>query len=162
MVRILRQWRAPAAIVFTVVALDQAVKTSVSQPARNPGFLTGWAPLSAIAVIALSILVLIAFLAIVGRWAVQIGISPCIPALIVAGIFAHTLDRVRFGAVHDFLAIGWLIVDIADFAVAAGLMTLVVAFARRMLVLRRQSRTIVLEFPAFRAVVVDREVRPAA
>jgi hypothetical protein len=160
--QIVRHWRAPAATVFAVVALDQTVKISVRQPARNAGFLTGWSPVSVIAVIVLSILVLGGFLAIVGRWAVQIGISPCIPALIAGGMCAHTLDRIRLGAVRDFLSIGWLIVDIADFAVAAGLLALVIAFARRVLVLRRESRTIVLELPAFRAVVVDREVRRAA
>jgi hypothetical protein len=160
--QILRHWRAPALTVLAVVLLDQAVKISVKQPARNPGFLTGWSPVSVMAVMVFSVLVLAGFLAVVGRWAVQIGISPCIPALIAAGMFAHTLDRLRFGAVRDFLAIGRVIVDIADFAVAAGLVALVVAFAHRMLVLRRQCRTIVLERPAFRAVVVDREVGRAA
>jgi lipoprotein signal peptidase len=144
------------------VALDQALKVGVARPDRNVGFVTGWSPVSAIAVTLLSVVVLTGFLAIVGRWAVQIGISPCIPALIAAGMFAHTIDRVRFGAVRDFLSVGWLIVDVADFAVAAGLVALAIAFATRMLTLRRQSRTIVLEFPAFRAVVVDREVARAA
>jgi hypothetical protein len=162
MVRILRQWWAPATTLLAVVALDQAAKISVRQPARNAGFLTGWSPVSVVAVVVVSILVLSGFLAVVGRWAVQIGISPTIPALIAAGMFAHTLDRIRFGGVRDFLTIGWLIVDIADFAVAAGLVALVVAFAHRILVLHRQSRTIVLELPAFRAVVVDRQVARAA
>jgi hypothetical protein len=147
---------------LALVALDQALKMGVARPDRNVGLLTGWSPLSAIAVISLSVLVLAAFLAIVGRWAVQIGVSPCIPALVAAGMFAHTLDRVRFGAVRDYLSVGWLIVDVADFAVAAGLVALVAAFAHRMLILRRQSRTIVLELPAFRAVVVDREIARAA
>jgi hypothetical protein len=160
--RLLRHWRAPGTTVFVVVALDQALKMGVARPDRNVGFLTGWSPVSAIAVIGLSVLVLVGFLAIVGRWAVQIGISPCIPAIVAAGMFAHTLDRLRFGGVRDFVSIGWLIVDLADFAVAAGLVALMAAFVRRMLILRRQSRTIVLEFPAFRAVVVDREVRRAA
>jgi hypothetical protein len=162
MPQIVRHWRAPALTVLAVVVLDQTIKISVRQPARNPGFLTGWSPVSVIAVTAVSMLVLAGFLVIVGRWAVQIGISPCIPALIAAGMFAHTLDRVRFGAVRDFLSIGSLIVDIADFAIAAGLVALVAAFAHRMLTLRRESRTIVLKLPAFRAVVVDREVPRAA
>ena len=29
-------------------------------------------------------------------------------------MFAHTLDRVRFGAVRDFLTTSWLIIDVAD------------------------------------------------
>jgi hypothetical protein len=160
--RILRQWWAPATTILAVVAVDQAVKISVRQPLRNSGFLTGWSPISVIAVIGLTVFVLAGFLAVVGRWAIQIGISPCIPALTAAGMFSHTLDRIRFGAVRDFLSVGWLIIDVADLAVAAGMVALVVAFAHRMLTLRRQSRTIVLELPAFRAVVVDRDVARAA
>jgi lipoprotein signal peptidase len=167
--RLFRQWWTPTATVISVVALDQAVKAAVSNvrssaidPARNPGFATGWSPVPAIAVILVSVLVLAGFLAVVGRWAVQIGISPVIPALIAAGMFAHTLDRARFGAVRDFLSVGWLIIDVADLAVVAGLLALIVAFARRMLTLRTESRTIVLQLPAFRAVVVDREIARAA
>src|SRR6516164_6289494 len=106
--RILRQWWAPATTILAVVAVDQAVKISVRQPLRNSGFLTGWSPISVIAVIGLTVFVLAGFLAVVGRWAIQIGISPCIPALTAAGMFSHTLDRIRFGAVRDFLSVGWL------------------------------------------------------
>jgi hypothetical protein len=147
--------------VAGVVGVDQISKMLVN-PARNPGFITGWTPLSVAVVIVVSALVLAAFLAVVGRWAVQIGISPVIPALIGAGMLAHSIDRLRFGAVRDFLATGVLIVDIGDLAVVAGLVALTVAFGLRVHQLRSASRTITLELPTLRAVIVDRELPRAA
>jgi hypothetical protein len=144
-----------------VVLADQTTKTAV-HPDRNPGFVTGWSPLSVALVIVASIVVLVAFIAVVGRWAVQIGIAPLYPALIAAGMLAHTIDRFRFGAVRDFLATGFLIVDIGDLAVIAGLIGLVVAFGMRVWQLRSTSRTITLELPTLRAVIVERDLPRAA
>jgi hypothetical protein len=64
--------------------------------------------------------------------------------------------------VRDFLATGWLIVDVADLAVLAGLGALLVAFAVRLTYLRKSSRTIELQLPRLRAVVVEQRRRRAA
>jgi hypothetical protein len=154
-------WLGAALMGAAVVLADQATKTAV-HPDRNPGFVTGWSPLSVALVIVASIVVLVAFIAVVGRWAVQIGIAPLYPALIGAGMLAHTIDRFRFGAVRDFLATGILIVDIGDLAVIAGLVGLVVAFGVRVWQLRSTSRTITLELPTLRAVIVERDLPRAA
>ena len=122
---------------------------------RNPGMVTGWSPISVSVLIVMSVAVLLGFLGIIGRWAVQLDISPMIPALVAGGLVAHTIDRIRFGAVRDFLATGWLIIDVGDLAIVTGLVALMVAFAWRVNDLRKSSQRIELELPTLRAVVVD-------
>ena len=156
------RWGGAAATVIAVVVLDQCAKAAATHvrsaeviPARNPGMITGWSPVSVSVLIVLSVAVLLGFIGIVGRWAVQIDISPIIPALVTGGLMAHTIDRIRFGAVRDFLATGWLIIDVGDLAVVTGLLALVVAFAWRVNDIRKSSQRIELELPTLRAVVVD-------
>ncbi|HEX5097249.1 MAG TPA: signal peptidase II, partial [Acidimicrobiia bacterium] len=110
---------------------DQIAKATVAHAdtgnftvAHNPGFVTGWSPVSAAAVICITLLVLATFLASIGRWAVQIGVPAIIPAVIAGGMAAHLLDRIRYGAVRDFLPTGSLIIDVADLAVASGIVLL--------------------------------------
>jgi lipoprotein signal peptidase len=157
------------ATVFAVIAVDQYAKglaphlrSAVVVPVRNPGMITGWSPVSVSGLIVVSVLVLLGFVGIVGRWAVQLDISPVIPALVCGGLVAHTIDRIRFGAVRDFLATRWLIVDVGDLAIIAGLVALTAAFAWRVLLMHKSAQTIRLQLPSLRAVVVDHGVRKAA
>jgi lipoprotein signal peptidase len=163
------RWTVALLVGAYVVVLDQIAKATVVGmrsariiPVRNPGLITGWSPVSASVVIVLTLLVLIGFMGVVGRWAVQIGIPPMIPTLVGAGIAAHAIDRIRFGSVRDFLSTGWLIIDVGDVAVILGLVTLGVAFAIRMRQLRRASQSITFELPTLRAVVVDSDLAQAA
>src|SRR3954447_1117037 len=162
------RWTVALLVGAYVIVVDQIAKAAVAGmhsaaiiPARNPGFITGWSPVSASVVIALTMVVLLGFIAVVGRWAVQIGIPPLIPTLVGAGMAAHAIDRIRFGSVRDFLSTGWLIIDVGDVAVVIGLIALGVAFAIRMGQLRRASQTITFERP-LRAVVVDVDLARAA
>jgi lipoprotein signal peptidase len=155
--------------VFAVVFADQFAKGASTHfraaavvPVRNPGMITGWSPVSVSALIAVSVVVLVIFVGIVGRWAVQLDISPLIPALVCGGLVAHTIDRIRFGAVRDFIATGWLIIDVGDLAVIAGLVALAAAFVLRVVQLRRSAQTVQVQLPRLRAVIVAREVRNAA
>jgi signal peptidase II len=43
-----------------------------------------------------------------------------VPALLVGGAASNLVDRLAFGAVHDFLATPWVVFNLADLAVAAG------------------------------------------
>ena len=79
------------------------------------------------------------FLAVIGRLAGRVGISPALPALIAGGMLGNTLDRIHFGSVRDFLVIPGGIINLADLAVAAGVISLIVALAIQVL-LRGQSR----------------------
>ena len=124
------------AVTATVVAIDQLAKTAAPHlhlglvlPARNPAYAFGTVGGSALALIAGSVVVLGAFLAVIGRLAAQIGVSPCLPALIAGGMVGNTLDRIRFGSVRDFLVVPGAIVNLADLAVAAGMIALVVMLA---------------------------------
>jgi lipoprotein signal peptidase len=49
----------------------------------------------------------------------------------VRGGRQRTSNRIRLGSVRDFLATPWAIVNLADLAVAAGLIGLVIALAAR-------------------------------
>src|SRR5947207_2737374 len=104
-------------VAVAVVAADQIAKMQAIAPARNAGVVTGATPISGATLLAVTLLVLVAFLAVLGRWAVQIGVPAAIPALTAGGMMAHTLDRIRYGGVRDFLATPWLIIDVADLAV---------------------------------------------
>jgi lipoprotein signal peptidase len=148
-----------------VIVADQLAKATIAHadtgalaPVHNPGFVTGWSPVSMSTIIILTVGVIVAFLAIVGRWAVQIGISPIIPALIGGGMTAHLIDRVRFGGVRDFLPTGVLIINVADLAVMLGLVLLTTSYAWRVVTLHRAGKVITLELPSLRACVADRSI----
>jgi lipoprotein signal peptidase len=76
------------------------------------------------------------FLSLVAAPAVALGVSPLAPALIVGGMFGNALDRIRFGAARDFIVTPWAIVNVADLAVAAGMVAFVVTVAWRLYRLR--------------------------
>ena len=50
-------------------------------------------------------------------------------AFVAGGMIGNTLDRIRLGSVRDFLVTPWAIVNIADIAVAAGIIGVVVTLA---------------------------------
>jgi len=163
------RWTGAVSTVAAVIVADQFAKAASPHlrsaavvPVRNPGMITGWDPISVAGLVVVSVVVLLAFIGIVGRWAVQLDISPIIPALVCGGVVAHTIDRLRFGAVRDFIATGWLIIDVGDLAVVTGLVALTVAFMWRVMQLRGSAQTIQLQRPTLRAVIVEHGVRNAA
>jgi len=97
--------------------------------------------------IAGTIVVLAAFLALVVPWALAVGVSPIGPALIVGGMLGNAVDRVRFGAARDFLVTPWAIVNVADLAVATGIVAFVLAAAWRLSRMRLE--------PTLRPIRVD-------
>jgi lipoprotein signal peptidase len=127
-----------AAVASSVVAIDQLAKAAAPHlhsallaPAQNADYAFGAVGGSALALIAGSVVVLAVFLAVIGRLAGRVGISPALPALIAGGMLGNTLDRIHFGAVRDFLVIPGGIINLADLAVAAGVISLTVALAVR-------------------------------
>jgi lipoprotein signal peptidase len=118
----------------TVFAIDQLAKvaaphlhTAFVLPARNPEYAFGAAGGSALTLIVGSVVVLAVFLAVIGRLAARVGVSPCLPAIIAGGMLGNTVDRIRLGSVRDFLVVPGGIVNLADLAVAAGVLALVVS-----------------------------------
>ena len=121
-----------AAVASTVVAIDQLAKavapylhSTVLARAQNPDYAFGAVGGSALALIGGSLVVLTVFLAVIGRLAGRVGISPALPALIAGGMLGNTLDRIHFGAVRDFLVVPGAIINLADLAVAAGVISLI-------------------------------------
>jgi lipoprotein signal peptidase len=126
------------AVAGTVVTIDQLAKAAAPHlqsalvaPARNPEYAFGAAGGSALALIVGSVVVLVVFLAVIGRLASRVGVSPALPALIAGGMLGNTLDRIHYGAVRDFLVVPGGIINLADLAVAAGVIALTVTLASR-------------------------------
>ena len=82
----------------SVVAIDQLAKTVAPHahsgfiaPAQNPDYAFGSVGGSALVLIVGSVVMLGVFLAVIGRLAGRVGISPALPALIAGGMLAGWL-----------------------------------------------------------------------
>src|SRR4051795_5240233 len=89
-------------VAWVVVVVDQATKAvafrapaGANLPPRNPGFILGVGATSTPVLVLLSATVLLVFCAVIARWTVDIGVSPALPAVIVGGMVANAIDRVR-------------------------------------------------------------------
>jgi lipoprotein signal peptidase len=123
--------RMPAVVllVASVLVADQVTKAAAAARgvvAANPSYALGLFGGPAAILIAVALLVLVAFLALVTYTARTLGVSPIITALITGGMLSNVLDRIRFGAARDFVTTPWVIVNLADIAVAVGLVGFVV------------------------------------
>jgi signal peptidase II len=146
-----------ALLAGAVVVVDQAAKALAARAeptAHNRALAFGIATGPAAVLAAFSILMLGVFVVLIGRWTVQVGISPAFPALIAGGGIGNAIDRVRLGAVRDFIGTPWVVVNVADLAVVVGVLALVVALMLRVRSLRIASCRIALEIPKLRATIV--------
>jgi len=155
------RWPTVLGIVVGIVVVDQLSKSwtgHVGNPTfgqvRNTGLLMGVLAAPAPVLILWMLFVMCVFIAVIGRWAVQLGISPVAPALICGGFIAHMTDRARFGAVRDFLQLGKYVIDIADIAVVIGIVALVIAAVTRVSELRAARSHIAFDARTFSAAVV--------
>ena len=124
----------PATAAIGVVVIDQITKAAAAHRvpvAHNPDLAFGVAGGSVPTLVGITVLVLAVFIAVVGRWAIRLGISPMLPALIVGGMLANAVDRLRFGAVRDFLATPFATFNVADVVIASGIVALATALATR-------------------------------
>jgi signal peptidase II len=133
-------------VAALVVAIDQASKVAASNggtaqvlPLRNPSYAFGVVGGSAPMLILGAAVVLGAFLVVADYLSTHFGISVLMPALVAGGTVGNTLDRIRLGSVRDFLVTPWAIVNLADFAVAVGLLGIVIAIATQVPKLRTQQ-----------------------
>src|SRR5262249_49945617 len=107
-----------------------------------------------IILISLSAVVLVGFLTLVGRSLVRIGVPTFVPALIAGGMIGNALDRARLGAVRDFIHSPWLIFNVADVAVALGIVLTVVAVVVRAHQVKAQDQAIRFDLRRVRAEIV--------
>ena len=129
-------------VVGAIVLDDQLTKAAAARAglvAHNPSYALGVVGGPVPVLVAGTVVVMVAFLALVARWAVPIGVSPIAPALIVGGMLGNAADRMRLGAARDFLVTPWAIVNIADLAIAVGLVAFVATVIWRLYRLRLES-----------------------
>ena len=128
-----------------VLLIDQVTKAAAAHgrsgivfPARNPSYAFGVIGGPAPMLILGALVVLGLFLVVAGELVIRLGVSIYLPALIAGGMAGNVLDRIRFGATRDFLVVPWAIVNVADFAIAIGVIGILIAFAVRVPRLREE------------------------
>jgi lipoprotein signal peptidase len=108
-----------------VLVADQATKglsAVVTTRYRNPDFALGLGTAPRLVMIALiaALIVVVAQRLVV---AAERGRVPALAAgLVIGGAVGNLIDRVLFGAVHDFVAIGPIVANLADVAVLVGVL----------------------------------------
>jgi len=129
------RWISMSVPVVTAVVIDDQLTKAVAAHsglvAHNPAYALGVVGGPAPLLVGGTAVVMIAFLLLIARPAVAFGVSPLIPALVAGGMLGNALDRIRYGAARDFLVTPWAVINLADVAVAAGIVALVVALAWR-------------------------------
>jgi signal peptidase II len=132
--RMARTWSTRLVVVAgAVIADDQFTKMIAARRglvANNPAYALGVFGGPPLLLSAGTVAIMVAFLAFVVPRAIAFRVSPVACGLIVGGMLGNTLDRIRFGVARDFLATPWAIVNLADIAVAAGIVLLFVGSAR--------------------------------
>lgn len=109
---------------ITVAAVDQLSKDLAAQPLRNSGYAFETVTGSRIALLAGTFLVMGAFAVLALRFAAPLAIPPVLIAVTLAGAASNALDRIVLGSVRDFVEIGNLVVNVADFAVFIGVVAI--------------------------------------
>jgi signal peptidase II len=130
--------RQAAGLCLAVVGLDQATKLAATLAAagqtsgllvsvHNPRFSLGLAgaPLPVMA-----LLMAVGILA-AGGYSLQAAhrgrLPAWVPGLLVGGASSNLLDRLLLGAVRDFVATPWAVINLADLAVLAAVIASILA-----------------------------------
>src|SRR5205823_11432088 len=122
-------------VAAIVLLIDQLTKLMAVHDTgfipRNPSYAFGIVGGSATVLIVGAVGVLGVFLVVARALATRFGVSVLLPALVAGGTLGNTLDRLRLGAVRDFMVTPLAIINVADLAVAAGVIGLAIALAMR-------------------------------
>ena len=133
-------------VAASVLLIDQVTKLVAVHDTgnvwRNPSYAFGILGGSATVLIAGAVGVLGAFLVVARALATRFGVSVLLPALVAGGTLGNTLDRLRLGSVRDFVVTPWAIINVADLAVAVGVIGVALALAVRVPRLRLQPATV--------------------
>jgi signal peptidase II len=99
---------------------------------RNPDYAFGLVGGSATALIIGTFCILGLFVVVAYQLVARFEISPILPALVLGGTLGNVIDRMRLGAVRDFVATPWAIINVADVAVAIGVLGLAFTMMTRL------------------------------
>jgi signal peptidase II len=123
-------------VAASVLVIDQASKDVAVNGAplvpRNPDYAFGLVGGSATALIIGTFFVLGLFVVVAYQLVARLEISPIMPALVLGGTLGNVIDRMRLGAVRDFVATPWAIINVADVAVAIGVLGLAFTMMTRL------------------------------
>ena len=119
---------------FAVLVVDQGTKAAARHLgpdaiAHNDEYALQLIGGARLWLIAGTIVVMAAFVAVVSWLGRHLRVPPLFPALVVGGMVGNVVDRVRLGAVRDFLVTPWAICNVADVAIAVGIVVFAVACA---------------------------------
>jgi signal peptidase II len=139
-------WLLGIATVVWAIVVDQGTKLWAMNSngqgvdvAHNPRYALGVLGGSVPAMVVGTIAVLGVFALVVVPLAYRVGLPPWIPGLVLGGALSNMIDRVRFGAVRDFITTGFAIINVADLFVLAGVLILPALLAMRAVRLYRAT-----------------------
>ncbi len=123
----------PFAIALGVVMLDATTKvlaaalasrglaTAVVVPTQNADFSLGLASAPFPIMLTLAGLGILSFGGYMAFQAIRGNVPGWVPGMVIGGAVANLLDRLIFGAVHDWLYLPKVAVNLADLAVIGGM-----------------------------------------
>jgi signal peptidase II len=125
-----------AVAIGVVVAIDLVTKLAAAAlaeghtggpvvPVRNPEFSLGVAGASRFVMLAISAAGILVAAALVIRPALDGRLPAWVPIGLLGGAAANLIDRSAFGSVHDFIVTPWIVFNLADVAVVAGIVGLI-------------------------------------
>jgi len=125
-------YRQLLAVAIVVIVVDHATKFAASLasgdrhgpvvPVHNPSFSLGLVGASFGVEVALMLAGICAAVVFAVAQIRQGRLSGWAAGLVVGGAVANLADRALTGTVHDFLATPWIVFNVADLAVVAGLL----------------------------------------
>ena len=130
-------------VAASVLLIDQVTKViavhgGTGHAWRNPDYAFGIMGGSAAMLILGALGALGAFIVVAHVLFTRLGVSVLLPALVAGGAIGNTLDRIRLGSVRDFLIVPGAIINVADVAVAAGIIGLSITLVMRFGQMRTQ------------------------
>lgn len=111
----------------SVAGADQLSKDLTAQPLRNSGYAFEIVTGGRGALVVGAFVVLGGFAALTLRFASRLAISPVLVAMTLAGSASNLLDRIVLGSVRDFISLGAIVFNVADVAVAIGVVGIAAA-----------------------------------
>jgi Lipoprotein signal peptidase len=140
-------WLVGLATIVWAIVVDQGTKLwavaggpDTAAVAHNPRYAFGVVGGSVPVLILGTVAVLAVFMVVIVPLAFRARLPAWIPGLVLGGALSNMIDRARFGAVRDFIATRWAIVNVADLFVASGVLILPALFAIRFAHHYRQLR----------------------
>ncbi len=99
-------------------------------PVTNPELLLGAGSGSAALMVVISLAGIVSFGGYLVRSLWRGSLPTYVPGFLIGGSTANLVDRVATGAVHDFIATPWIVLNLADVAVLVGVVGYLMAAIR--------------------------------